>query len=220
MDSVGGGRDAEEGRGDVEGHAIDGARYRSATKLIKLLTLRDRKDADDGALLGSRGEERAGRVEGDGRERRLVGFDDIDGFQGDGVVDEDLPGRGSHIGRGWGRMGGSLVGRVLARLGEGVGNVAVLRGGREGADCAGVRGCGYGFEKFHVRDVVEVYLFLQNHGKTFPVEAHREDGGGEGKLAYDGRPLRDVSAPRPPWRTDVVFSAPEAITRGLPLYFG
>ena len=86
-------------------------------------------------------------------------------------------------------MGRSPGVGLLAGLGERVGDVAVLRGGREGADGGGVRRGGYRVEKGHVTDVVQVDLLLEDDGESFAVQSDGEDGGGKGELADDGGAL-------------------------------
>ena len=48
-------------------------------------------------------------------------------------------------------------------------------------------------QKFHVTDVVEVYLIFQNNHQPLPVQTNREYRCREGKLAYGRVPLLPVS---------------------------
>ena len=90
MDCVCGGGDAEEGGGEVEGHAVDCGGVGAAAELVQLVAAGDGEDADDCPRLGGGGEARAVVVEGDAGEGGAVGFDDVDVFEGEGVEEEDL----------------------------------------------------------------------------------------------------------------------------------
>lgn len=135
MDGFCGGGDAEEGRGGVEGHAVDGGGEGTAAELVEFVGFGDGEDADDGAFVGGGREEGAGVVEGDVREGGAVGGDNVDGFEFRGVEEEDVTRCGGDMGAVWGgvRRGGEVQGEGL--LGEGVGEIAVVRGRGEGADC-------------------------------------------------------------------------------------
>ena len=50
----------------------------------------DRKDADDGSLVGGGGEEVSFGGEGEEGYRGFVGGDDVDGGEGEGVEEEDF----------------------------------------------------------------------------------------------------------------------------------
>lgn len=81
--------DAEKRRGGVERHAEYPGGHASAPELVEFLGGRDGEYADYGAFVGGRGEEGAGVVEGDMREGRAVRFDDVYGFEFEGVEEED-----------------------------------------------------------------------------------------------------------------------------------
>lgn len=57
MDGLGGGGDAEERGGGVEGHAEDAGGDGAAPELVEFVGFWDGEDADYGALFGSGGEE-------------------------------------------------------------------------------------------------------------------------------------------------------------------
>ncbi|KFY36129.1 hypothetical protein V495_07949, partial [Pseudogymnoascus sp. VKM F-4514 (FW-929)] len=82
VDCVCGGGDAEEGGGEVEGHAVDCRRVRAAAELVQLVAAGHGEDADDGAGLGGGGEAGAVVVEGYAGEGGAVGFDDVNVFEG------------------------------------------------------------------------------------------------------------------------------------------
>lgn len=65
VDGFGGGGDAEEGGGGVEGHAVDARGHGAAAELVEFAGGGDGEDADDGAFVGGGGEEGAFVVEGD-----------------------------------------------------------------------------------------------------------------------------------------------------------
>lgn len=68
-----------------------------------------------------------------------MGLDDVDGLEGDGVEDEDIAGGRGNVGGKRGRMLRASLAGVLSRLGQGVGDVAVLGGGRQSADGGRIR---------------------------------------------------------------------------------
>lgn len=86
-------------------------------------------------------------------------------------------------------VSGAPLGVVLSWLRDRQGEVAVLRGRREGAYGMRIRRCVDGEEQGHVLDIVEIDDIDEDDGKASAVEADGEDGGGKGQLAYDGRPL-------------------------------
>jgi len=86
----------------------------------------DGEDADDGAFVGGGGEERAGVVEGDAGEGGAVGFDDVDGFELEGVEEEDGAAGGGDVGCAWWGVGWGGEGGGSGFLRERVGEVAVL----------------------------------------------------------------------------------------------
>ena len=81
MDCFGGGGDAEEGGGCVEGHAVYARGHGAAAELVEFLGGGDAEDADDGAFVGRGGEEGACVVEGNAGEGRAVRFGHVDGFE-------------------------------------------------------------------------------------------------------------------------------------------
>lgn len=184
MDSVGRRGDAQQRGAEVERHAVDGRGIGAAAELVQLLAAGHRKDADDGARLAGRGEQRAVVVEAYAAERRAVRLDDVDGLERDGVEDEDVAGRRGHVGRLGRRVRGPPGVGVLARLGQRVRDEAVLRRRRQGADGRRVRRRGYRVDEAHVANVVEVDFLLEDDGEALAVEAHRQDGRGERELAY------------------------------------
>lgn len=78
---------------------------------------------------------------------------------------------------------------ILSWFGQGIGDVAILGGGRQSADGGRVRRSRNDIEESHVGDVVQVNLFLENYGQAPSVEAHGKHGGAEGQFANDGSPL-------------------------------
>ena len=134
MDGVGGGGDAEEGGGRIEGHAEDAGGHGAPPELVEFAGGGEGEDADDGALVGGGGEEGAGVVDRDAGEGGAVRFDDVDGFEFESVEEEDrAAGGGNVLGawwgvRGWGEGGGSGF------LRERVGEIAALGGRGKGAD--------------------------------------------------------------------------------------
>lgn len=137
MDGVARAADAEEGARGVEGHAVDARGHAAAAELVELLGRRDGEDTDDGALVGGRGKEGAGVVEGDAGKWGAVGFGDVDGFEFQGVEDENVARCGRDVGGCWGRVGSVGGGQVggWGFLGERVGEVAGFGGGRQRDDC-------------------------------------------------------------------------------------
>lgn len=128
--------DAKESAGSVEGHAVDPRGHAAAPELVELLGRGDGEDADDGAFVGGGGEEGAGVVEGDAGEGGAMRFGYVDGFELQGVENENVPrGRGD-VGGCWGCV--RSVGRCQVRgwgfLRERVSEIAGLGGGREGDD--------------------------------------------------------------------------------------
>ena len=97
MDGVGGGGNAEQGGGGVEGHAIYTAWHGAAPELVQLARVRDGEDADDGAFVGGGREEGAGVVDGDAGEGGAVRFYYVDCFFFYGVEDEDVAGCGRYV---------------------------------------------------------------------------------------------------------------------------
>ena len=134
MNCVGGGGDAEEGGGSVEGHAVDARGHTAAAELIELLGRGDGEDADDSAFIRGGGEQGAGAIKGDAGEGRAVGFGHVDGFEFEGVVEEDVAACWGDVSASWRgvRRGSKGCGKGL--LGEGVGEVAIVGRGRKGAD--------------------------------------------------------------------------------------
>ena len=65
VDGVAGGGDAEEGGCSVEGHAVDVGWHRASTELEQLLGRGETEYPDDGAFVGSCGQESTGRVQCD-----------------------------------------------------------------------------------------------------------------------------------------------------------
>lgn len=80
-------------------------------------------------------------------------------------------------------MGWASFSSIFSRFGQRIGNVAILRRGRECADSGRIRGCGNNVEESHVGDIVEVDLFFENHGQAPSVKAHGKNGGAKGKFA-------------------------------------
>lgn len=119
-----------------------------------------------------------------------MSLDDIDSLQRKSVVDEDVARRDRRIQRRRWRMCRPFVLRILARLGQGVGNIAVFGRGREGAYGGRIRGGGDVGEEGHVRDIVEVDLVLENNGEALAVQSYSQDGGREGEFADHRRSLR------------------------------
>lgn len=105
MNGVGGGGDAEEGRAEVEGHAVDGGRIRAPAELVELLAAGHGEDADDSASDAGGGEESAIAVESHAAEWCSVSFDDILGLEGEAVEDDELARRGRDELRLWRGMG-------------------------------------------------------------------------------------------------------------------
>lgn len=109
--------------------------------MIELVYVWDGEDADDGSLVRGSGEERSHVVEGDAGEWGSVCFDHVDGFQFQGVEEEDVTASGGYMSsarrsvRGRGKGGGNDF------LGEGIGEVAVFRGRGESTDGVRVGGC-------------------------------------------------------------------------------
>lgn len=83
----------------------------------------------------------------------------------------------------------TLVTAILARFGKRICNIAVVGGGGEGANRVRVRGRRNCVEKTHVGNVVEVDLGFKHDGESFSIKTNGENGGREGELANNGRPL-------------------------------
>ena len=189
VDGVRGGGDAEEGGAEVEGHAVYSGGIGASPELVELLTPRDREDADDGAGFAGGGQQSTVVVQAHAAEGCSVGFYHVDRLESNGIEDQYPAGCGRHI---WGLrwcVGWSPGVGLLARLGEWVGEVAVLGGWGQGADGIGVGGGVDGVDEAHVADVVEVDLLLEDDGESFAVQSDGEDGGGEGEFADDGGAL-------------------------------
>ena len=91
-------------------------------------------------------------------------LDDINGLQGESIVYKNITRRNRRIERRRRRMCWSFVLRILARLRQGIGNIAILGRGGEGAYSGRIRGgCDVGKEG-HVGDIVEIDLILENDG--------------------------------------------------------
>ena len=68
---------AEQRRDEVEVDRVYARLARAPAELVELLSPRDAPHADDGALVGRGGEERAGGVDGEEGDGRLVRLDDV-----------------------------------------------------------------------------------------------------------------------------------------------
>ncbi len=108
------GGDAEEGGDEVEVDRVYARLARAPAELVELLRAGDAPDADDGALVGRGGEERAGGVDGEEGDGRLVRLDDVREGERARREEEDVARRGR--GRGRGRRARLLMGR--GRLGK------------------------------------------------------------------------------------------------------
>ena len=64
-----------------------------------------------------------------------MGFGDVDGFEFERVVEEDVATCGGYVSATWRGVRRGSKGCGNGFLGEGVGKIAVLRGGGKGADC-------------------------------------------------------------------------------------
>lgn len=99
-------------------------------------------------------------------------LDDIDGFQSEGIEDEDVArGRWNVCGKGR-RVRWPSLASIFSWFGQRIGDVAIFGGGREGADRGRVRGGRNDIEKGHIGNIVKVDLFLEHHRKAPAVEAH------------------------------------------------
>ncbi len=94
MHRLGGGRDTEQGRAQVERHAVDSRRISAAAELIELLAAGNGKDANDSARLGRCSKHIALAVQGHATQGRAVRLNDGHGLERDGVKNKDLA-------RGW-----------------------------------------------------------------------------------------------------------------------
>lgn len=74
---------------------------------------------------------------------------------------------------------------LFSRFRQRIGDEAVLGGGRQRADGRWIRRRGNGVKKAHVADVVQVDFLLEDYGKSLAIQSNGEDGGREGKFAYD-----------------------------------
>ncbi|KAL8934106.1 MAG: hypothetical protein Q9211_005402, partial [Gyalolechia sp. 1 TL-2023] len=110
VDGVACGADGEEGACGVESHAVDAGGHAAAAELVELFGGGDGEDADDGSFVGCGGEEGASVVEGDAGEGGAVSFSDVDGFEFDGVEEENVAGCGGDVGGCW---------RGVRRMGRG-----------------------------------------------------------------------------------------------------
>ena len=117
-------RDTQERGAQVEGHAVDRGGDCAPAELEELLALRQRKHADDGACLGGGGEHTAVVVQSDSAERGLVGLDNINGLEVEGIVYEHVTTLGGNVLTWWREVCGGLGTDVLSRVGTRVDEIA------------------------------------------------------------------------------------------------
>lgn len=113
-------------------------------------------------------------------------FDYVDGFESEGVENEDFVWGWSNVCGLRGCVRWLLSIGFFVRFGERVGDEVVFWGGRESVDGGWIWGSWYCIEKIYVVDVVEVDFFFENDCELFVVELDGEDGGGEGEFVDNG----------------------------------
>ena len=115
-----------------------------------------------------------------------MSLDYVDRFEFHGVKDHDLAGGRWYVcavRRGVRRWCKGRFGRFPRQW---VCQVAILGGRGKGTNRHRVGRCLYCVEEFHVLDIVEVHLVLQNDHQPLSVQPHGQYRCGEGELAYYG----------------------------------
>lgn len=86
-------------------------------------------------------------------------------------------------------MWGPSLARVLSWLRHGQCEVTILRGGRQGTYGVRVGRSIDSEEHGHILDIIDIDDLFEYNGQATAVQSNGKDGGGEGKLAYNRRPL-------------------------------
>lgn len=126
-------RDTQESRRHIERHAEDSRWHGAPAELIKFMSGWYREDSDDGTFVRGSREDSASIIQSDAGQGRAVGFNDIDGFEFEGVEEQDITTcRRNVASTGW-RVGRRYQRRWGCFLRQRVGQIAIFGRRGEGA---------------------------------------------------------------------------------------